>query len=318
MAILCIGESNYTISSKITEFPKENIVNYVNNRTDFGGGISGNVAYLLGKWGVETYIASSLGADDYGSKLKKEYESMQIKTEYLETNYDIPTIMAVELIDEKTKTCSEINISKARQLMKKADFKITPDLIFSDAYDYGASSKALNLNPKVLSVLAVTNENSETRELCKHFNYLIFTSSVAESTTGMKINFDEVQSLVRLYSALKEKYPNGNIIVTLEENGCLYSVNNEIKILPSIKEKIVSKSNYISVFCGSFLYSILKKYDLEKSLIYANIATSISMSLEGSRVSTPTLNEVINIYNAKYPVKSTPESTVTTDTIDKL
>ena len=59
MKILCIGHSSWDITVPVDEYPIENTKYRYNEKYSAGGGPASNAAYLLGKWGVETVIASN-------------------------------------------------------------------------------------------------------------------------------------------------------------------------------------------------------------------------------------------------------------------
>ena len=88
MKALVIGHSSYDISCPVDSYPVENTKYRLDESVSCGGGPAANAAYLLGKWGVETYYAGVVGSDDFGSKIKKEFENIGVHTDYLETNYE--------------------------------------------------------------------------------------------------------------------------------------------------------------------------------------------------------------------------------------
>ena len=77
MRTLVIGHSSYDISCPVDEYPIENTKYRLNSSVMCGGGPAGNAAYLLGKWGIETFYAGVLGSDDFGAKIKKEFEFLK-------------------------------------------------------------------------------------------------------------------------------------------------------------------------------------------------------------------------------------------------
>ena len=92
MKILCIGQSAYDITLPVTDYPKENRkIKIGNSKVECGGGASNNAAYLLGLWGSEVYLASSIGKDVYGERIKMELEKVNVNTEYFEEVDDIET-----------------------------------------------------------------------------------------------------------------------------------------------------------------------------------------------------------------------------------
>ena len=67
--VLCLGNCSYDITMPLEEFPLENIKYRVKEKVECGGGPASNAAYLLGKWGIDTYFAGIVGNDLYGNKI---------------------------------------------------------------------------------------------------------------------------------------------------------------------------------------------------------------------------------------------------------
>ena len=79
MKILCIGHSSWDMTVPVDEYPIENTKYRYNEKYQAGGGPASNAAYLLGKWGMDTVIATSIGSDDFGTKIKKEFQEMYLQ-----------------------------------------------------------------------------------------------------------------------------------------------------------------------------------------------------------------------------------------------
>ena len=86
MKILCIGHSSWDMTVPVDDYPIENTKYRFSEKYSAGGGPASNAAYLLGKWGIETVIATTIGSDDFGTKIKKEFQDIKVNTEYIETN----------------------------------------------------------------------------------------------------------------------------------------------------------------------------------------------------------------------------------------
>ena len=302
MKVLVIGHSSYDISCPVEEYPQENTKYRLNEYVTCGGGPAGNAAYLLGKWGVETYYAGVVGSDDYGNKIKKEFESIGVHTEYLETSYDSPTSVSFIMINKKNGSRTLFNIGAGKAGMKKADFTVDPDIILIDGHEYSASVAAFNKYPNAIKIVDAGRVTPELRELCKSCNYIVSSKGFAETVSGEKIDYTNPNSLVQVYTAVKNIYPRSEIIITLEEKGALYAINNEIKIMPGLKLPPVDTTGAGDIFHGAFTYAISKNYDLEKSVRYANITAGLSVQKLGARLSIPDLGEVSNYYNEKFPM----------------
>ena len=301
MKALVIGHSSYDIACPVNEYPVENTKYRLDEVVTCGGGPAGNAAYLLGKWGMETYYAGVVGSDDFGNKIKKEFENIGVHTEYLETNYEQPTSVSFIMINKQTGSRTLFNIANNRPNMKKYDFNVDPDVILVDGHEYNASMAALNKYPNAISVIDAGRITPELLELCKYTKYIVTSKGFAETIAKMKFDFSNPNSLVQIYTIVKNRYPKSEIVITLEDKGCLYSVNNEIKIMPGLKVQAVDTTGAGDIFHGAFTYAISKGYDIEKCVRLSNIAAGLSVQKVGARYSIPTLVEVTNYYNEKFP-----------------
>ena len=122
---------------------------------------------------------------------------------------------------------------------------------------------------------------------------------LAETVTGVKFDFNNPQSLVNVYNKLQNKYPNANITITLEEHGALYHSGNQIKIMPGLKCNAVDTTGAGDIFHGAFVYGLANNFDMDKIITLANIAGGLSVQKIGSRLSIPTLSEVLDYYTKK-------------------
>lgn len=305
MKVLCIGESLQEITCPVNTVINEGMKLRFQEKYECSAGHAGNVAYLLGKWGAETYIASMLGADDAASKIKKDFENIGVKVDYIETSYDKPTGKSFVLVNSTNKNNTVFDVASNASLKKYA-FAIEPDVIISDGNDFSATVAAFDKFKNAKSFLMVTRNNNEVIELCKYVNYIIFNKRMAEETSGMKIDFNDSSSLVNLYNRLKQKYSAAEIIVTLGERGCVYSINSQVKIMPTVKVDIVDTNGAGDTFMGAFVYGIGRNFNLEKSIAFATIAAAFSTTKMTSRLSIPSLTEVSSYYDNKFGAQNNP------------
>lgn len=307
MTILSIGRTSYDITCPVDEYPIEGTKYLLNEKIESGGGTAANVAYLLGKWGETSYFAGVVGSDDYGSQIRKELEQVMVKTELIENSYEVGTPVSVVLVNKKNGTRTRFDIvSTTQPQLKKYEYTLSPDVIFTDGKEYSATINALNRFPKAVSVLDAGRVDRDLLELCKYVKYIVCSKGFAETVSGLKIDYNNSTTLVQVYKKLKDRYPNNNIVITLENMGAMYSYNGEIKIMPGIKTKVVDPSCAGDIFHGAFVYCLANGFDLEKTITYSNIAAGLSVGKMGGRTSIPNLKEVINYYNQKFKIVETP------------
>lgn len=308
MKILCIGHSSWDMTVPVDDYPIENTKYRFNEKYSAGGGPASNAAYLLGKWGIETVIATTIGSDDFGTKIKKEFQDIKVNTEYIETNYEKETSFSFILINKKNGSRTVFNVATEHPALKKLNYDFTPDIIFTDGHDYGATQNAISKYQNAISVIDAGRITPELLELCKYIKYIVCSKGFAETVTGMKFDFNNPQSLVNIYTKLQNKYPNSNLTITLEEHGCLYTSGNEIKIMPGLKLTPVDTTGAGDIFHGAFTYGLANGFDMDKIVTFANIAAGLSVTKMGSRLSIPSLSEVMDYYNAKFNVSGLPQT----------
>ena len=308
MKILCIGHSSWDMTVPVDDYPIENTKYRFSEKYSAGGGPASNAAYLLGKWGIETVIATTIGSDDFGTKIKKEFQDIKVNTEYIETNYEKETSFSFILINKKNGSRTVFNVATEHPALKKLSYDFTPDIIFTDGHDYGATQNAISKYQNAISVIDAGRITPELLELCKYIKYIVCSKGFAETVTGMKFDFNNPQSLVNIYTKLQNKYPNSNLTITLEEHGCLYTSGNEIKIMPGLKLTPVDTTGAGDIFHGAFTYGLANGFDMDKVVTFANIAAGLSVTKMGSRLSIPSLSEVMDYYNARFNVSGLPQT----------
>ncbi len=314
MKVLCIGHATYDISCPVNEYPLENAKYRLNEVYEAGGGPACNGAYLLGKWGVETYFAGAVGSDDYGNKIKKELESVGVHTNYIETSYEKSTSLSLILVNKQNGSRTAFNVSKDYPQMKKFEFIDEPDIIYVDGHEYNATMAALNKYPNAISVIDAGRPTPEVLEICKFIKHIVCSLSFAEAVTKTKADYNNPNTLVQLFAKLKQKYPKSNVVVTLEDKGALYSVEDQIKVMPGIKVETKDTTGAGDIFHGAYVYALSCNYNIEKIITYANITAGLSVANYGGRLSIPSLNEVINYYNQKFPPQVAPSETSQVET----
>ena len=303
MIALSIGKTNFDVTVPVETYQQENTKITVPEKIESSGGGAFNVAYLLGKWNVETYFAGVVGYDDYGTTIKKDLEGLGVHTTFLETNYEKKTATSFIINNKATTSRTQIRIEPEVYHMKKYEYDFMAGVIYSDGYEYSATMAAINKYPNVPVILGAGLNYGDYKEivaLAKFAKYIIFSLEFAESITKMKVNVEDPNSLLTMYKALKDNFINNEVIVTLKSSGVLYAVNDNVQYMPTIQVQEVDRTGAGDVFDGAFTYAISKGYDLEKCMRIANIAAGLSTTKVGAKTSIPILSDVINYYESKF------------------
>lgn len=150
--------------------------------------------------------------------------------------------------------------------------------------------------PNAISIIDAGRDRKEVIELAKMVNYLVCSKEFAEKVTGIKFDFENKSTFAQIFNAMEAKFGN-NVVITLEAMGCLYRMDDKIKIMPSIKVKTVDSTGAGDIFHGAFTYGIAKGFPFEKVLKFANIAGALSVTRVGGYNSIPTLDEMNEVYD---------------------
>lgn len=295
MKILCIGQSAFDITLLTSNYPRENEKYRILESIESGGGSASNCAYLLSKWGMEVYIASTIGNDYYGDRIVLEYQDNGINQKYLERK-DCNT--SISYIINNQENASRTILTNRKKELKKDNCYIDDDfdIILFDGYEKEFSKEAIKKNPNAIKILDAGGIKEATVELCSLMDYIVCSHDFLEDYSKKEINYNDINSIIEAYKMLEKDFP-GIIVVTLEERGSFSKINNEYTIIPSIKVNSVDTTGAGDVYHGAFIYSLSQKFSISKTLLFSNIAGALSTTKFGSRLSLPSLEEVLKRYN---------------------
>ena len=295
MKVLCIGHAAYDITIPVDSYPVENTKNRISKRIECGGGPASNAAYLLAKWNIETYFAGMVGDDLYGDRIKKEFEEVGVNTKYLIQSKDYQTTSSFVIANQDIGNRTIFAYRPPSVNIGVIDFDFTPNFILIDGHEPELSKETFKKYPSALSVIDAGRPKKEVIELCYLVNYLVCSKEFAEQVSGIKVDYDDLTTITDIYNYLKNEFKN-NVVITLEDKGCVYEQEGDIKIMSSIKVKAIDSTGAGEIYHGAFMYGLTQNFDIEKVVSYANLAGAFSVTRVGGRYSIPTLEEV----NSKY------------------
>ncbi len=296
MKILSIGHVTYDVTFPVNVYPKENTKNRYFDKEECVGGPASIASLLLGKWGENVSIAGMVGDDDYGRRIKKEFELNNVDTSYLVLREGMVTSSSTVLANRENGSRTIFSYVPKSMRLDKFKPTLAPDIILLDGFEYEASKELLRLYPNAISVIDAGSFSDKVMKLAKKVNYVVCSFDFALSATGVDALYDDKKSLVLLYQTLEDMF-KGVVVITLEEYGCLYRYEGKIKIMPSMKVKTVDSTGAGDIFHGAFTYGIANGFDFEKNLKFSNIAGALSVTRVGGYKSIPSLEEMNEIYN---------------------
>ena len=297
MKVMCIGQSAYDITLPLDHYPIENKKVRVYGKVECGGGSASNCAYLLAKWGINTYFAGVVGDDYYGSRIKKEYDEVGVNTKYLQVDKSFPTTSSYIVSNTSSGTRTILTSRDKNIKMQMMEVNDEFDFLLFDGYEKDFSMEVVRKNPNAIKILDAGSMKEATVELAHVVDYVVCSHDFAEDFSKVKIDYDNINTIIAAYDGLKKEFSH-NVIITLEDRGCFtYIEGKGYTLIPSIKVKAVDSTGAGDIFHGAFVYSLAMGFDLEKALKFSNITGALSVEKIGSRLSIPDIESVIDKYN---------------------
>lgn len=297
MKIVCVGHASYDITFPVKEYPEENTKNRIAKRVECGGGPASNAAYLLGKWGLPTWFLGIVGNDEYGEVIKQEFEEVGVDTTYLEVNNSVTTTNSVVIANTTTGTRTTLTYRPEEVKMHQARLSFKPDIILTDGQEVDETNRLFDLYPEALRIIDASRPTEDIINLARRSHFVVCSYNFALTVTNLKKG-NSVTHYQELYAEMKKHF-KGRVIITLEENGCLYESDGAVKRMPSLKMKAVDTTAAGDIFHGGFVYGLAMGYNLEQTIRIATIAGALSVTKIGGRYSVPSLEEVMHYGQSK-------------------
>lgn len=253
------------------------------------GGKGLNQAIALRKAGAEVFMAGAVGQD--GGFLLQFLAEQGVDTRHVRT-LDAPTGHALIQVDREGRNCI-IVYGGANQL-------ITPEMADSILDDFAPGDYVLLQNEispldHILrsahqrGLRIIINPSPITQELLEaplHLaDWLILNETEGHELSG------ETQADAILDELIK-RYPGCRFVLTLGEAGSIYADKERQVKQPAFKVPAVDTTAAGDTFTGYFLQAIMRGETVERALLRASKASSITVSRPGAGQSIPHASEV--------------------------
>lgn len=295
MKVLCIGHASYDISMPVEGFPKENTKYRLKEKIECPGGPALTAALLLGAWDVDVYFSGIIGNDVYGTLILEELKRRNVNTKFVVKASNLETTKSFILINKQNASRTLFNVLPKITLEKPIAYDFEPDILLMDGEHYSLAKNAIQKYPNAIKIMDAGKVTEDVISLCEVCDYIICSKEFAELATRERIDYNNPDTLKIVLNKLESMF-KGKIIVTQEEKGCLYKVEDKIKMMSGLKVFAKDTTGAGDIFHGAFTYGLTKNLPLEKCLKIANIAAGISVKTIGSSNSIPEVEEVYKIY----------------------
>jgi len=297
MDVVSIGAVNIDLVAKVDRFPNPDQETVIRSWDMVGGGSAANVACGISRLGVTSGFIGNVGGDYFGEILRDG-----LKTEKV----DISCLKVCQ--GNSGSVIAIVNEGGERILFayQGANAKLSPENIDKD---YIKSSKYIFLSSiegeEAIPAMELASRYAKESGVKVFFDpgYIFvekglkMLEGILNKATIVKFNETEIKELTKrekLLDASETIAEHGPEIVltTLGEKGCFVYSGSGKKFIDSYKEFTpVDKTGAGDAFSCGFIFGDLNNWDLEKSVKFANLIASISITRIGAR-SVPYLKEL--------------------------
>jgi len=307
--VLIVGDANVDI---IVPYPK--FLNVEKTKIEYpspclqGGGTSANTAVALGRLGVETSFLGSIGEDQYGRYIQKDFAKENIDTTQLIVEPELNTVGVFAFIDETGERYlwGWPRVDQAFKVIdkNKVDFKAIMEArwvhssgmalvydtsarhtiieIFKVAFEAGIPT-SFDLNLRVDNGNLDPSYQASILEIIKYCSYVFGSAEeefyyLGESNDWM----ENARSFVT---------DSRTIIVRMGKNGSAGLQKDTQVTAPSYPVEVVDTVGAGDVYNAGFILAKLKGSNLEECLKMGNAVAGYSVNQKGAR-NCPHSNEL--------------------------
>ncbi|MBA4700790.1 MAG: ribokinase [Ruminococcus sp.] len=273
------------------------------------GGKGSNQAIAAALQGADVTMVGRLGDDTNGESLRKELKKAGVHTEYIVTDPDRQTGLALMLLHEDGRYVSYVALganggicgSDVKAALDACQFDMVimqlemPLETVYQTYELAKERKipvfldagpAMNIPLKRLEGLFILSPNE----------------AETEALTGINPDTEEkaIQAAKMLYEEAKPEY----VILKLGSRGAMLYDGNNIELIPCFKVKAVDSTAAGDTFGAALAIRLCKGDNMRDAIRFAHAAAGICVSRMGAQVSIPREEEVAEFLSQFSQVNS--------------
>jgi ribokinase len=295
--IYVIGSSNtdMVIKSDKLPAPGETVIGGVFLMN--AGGKGANQAVAVAKLGAEVVFVSKVGNDIFGKQALDGFQHLGMNTDFVFIDNENPSGIALILVDGHGENSISVasgananlhfsEVEKALNHLQKADIvllqlEIPIDTVYKTIKYCSEKRAKVIINPAPAQKL--------NTDYFKYLSMITPNETEAEILTGIKVT-----DLETAKQAANDFHSKGilEVIITMGSKGAFYSNIDKQVLIPSPKVSAVDSTAAGDVFNGALCVAISEGQAIEKAILFACKAASISVTRMGAQASAPTREEV--------------------------
>jgi 5-dehydro-2-deoxygluconokinase len=304
--VLCIGQSAVDIfCDSLERIPKEGEFWLLDRIEMFPGGCPTNTAIVTSRLNLRTCLVTAIGNDSFGTFLKNEFEKCKIMSDAVVVLDGSCTGKSVILLvkDKDRMLLHEKGVNE-EFCIEHIDFGLIDrtNVVFLSAYISGlpklGKDDVIRLfkyarNRKKTTILDLLIDPREKEPmfwltgLMEYTDYLILNDDEGKLLTGAGDYKEQADELI--------KSGAGNVVIKLGKKGSYFkNKEHEYEAHPfEVEQKDPTGAG--DAFNGGLIYGLIKKWNIEKILRFANIVGASAVTRLGCTAGVSGFEDMENI-----------------------
>ncbi len=262
------------------------------------GGKGSNQAVAAHRADADITVVTKIGKDLFGQQVIDFYNSEGIATDYVFTDDEKGTGIALICVDEKTKqnqilvvpgACTnftDADIAKIEPLVKAADILLVQFEVNMDALE-----RVMKI-AKDAGVMIVLNP-APARKVSREFLALadVITPNEVEAETFVGFKVENEQDAKRAADVFHE-WGIGQVIITMGKSGVFASTGTEQRMIAARIVEAVDTTGAGDAFNGGFVTALAEGKTIFEASEFGNALASLSVQRFGTAPSMPARSEI--------------------------
>lgn len=262
------------------------------------GGKGANQAVAAARLGGNVTFITKTGNDLFGRQSIELYNDEHINTDYIYSDPDLPSGVALISVDEKGENCIVVASGANGTLLPpdlvEAEKEITSACILlmqleipMETVEY-AAKKAKENNVKV--ILNPAPAQPLSNDFLKNVYMMIPNETEAEIISGVKVH--DWESAKKAADIICSKGVE-IVVITMGSMGALLKEGGEYHKISALKVNAVDTTAAGDTFCGAISVAIAEGKNLKEAIAFANQSSAITVTRMGAQSSIPYRREVV-------------------------
>jgi len=293
--VVGLGEVCIDWTIYVEKFPEIDEKIFVKEYGKFVGGVTANFLVAFSRLGGRAGFLGGVGEDENGRLVFEALNKEKIDLKHLKVWKGRRTALNVVIVDGKGRKCIYQDPFLMYNVPDPED--VTEEYLSKSLHVHTTAIKVESAVKafKVAYKLGLTTSLDLEKHVADYGleplkNVLKYTTILMPNKLGIRALTGE-RDLVKAARKIM-KYGPEVVVITRGGKGSIVVTGSGTTSVPAFKVRVVDTTGAGDTFNAAFIYAItVKKWDYEKSMIFANAAAALKCTRPGAQ-SSPTIEEV--------------------------